>query len=345
MNRPLPLIALLVLVLAACSPAAQDVSPGKTSTQHAEPSTPRSPASTTPPEPDVNPADVGANELGEIPVLMYHRILPDGGGEYDLTPDEFRAELAYLHEHDYHPIRTVDLVRGEIDVPAGTTPVVLTFDDSTREQFGMSGDDEVDSDSAVGILLEFAEEHSDFTPTGSFYVVGSLFGGTAERGKKLLRQLHEWGFEIGNHTISHANLSRLGASEVQAELAAGAAHIHDAVPDAEVATMSLPHGASPAEPELAQYGSHDGQEYRHEGILLVGSNPAPSPFATEFDPVAIPRIRSGPDGDLESGYWFEIFEREPERRYVSDGDPSTISFPEERSEELAPEFADRANPY
>ena len=36
------------------------------------------------------------NEFGVVPVLMYHRLLPDGGGDYDLTPAEFRAELARL---------------------------------------------------------------------------------------------------------------------------------------------------------------------------------------------------------------------------------------------------------
>ena len=38
------------------------------------------------------------NELGVVPVLMYHRLLADGGGDYDLTPDEFRAELTRLYE-------------------------------------------------------------------------------------------------------------------------------------------------------------------------------------------------------------------------------------------------------
>ncbi|MDV6011843.1 polysaccharide deacetylase family protein [Haloechinothrix sp. LS1_15] len=280
---------------------------------------------------------------------MYHRILPDGGGDYDVTPDEFRSELAYLHEHDYRPIRTVDLVRGEIDVPAGTTPVVLTFDDSTREQFAMTGDGEADPDTAVGILLEFAEEHPDFTPTGSFYVLESLFGATADRGKQLLRQLHEWDFEIGNHTASHANLSRLSDAEVQAELVGGMLSIRDAIPDAEVATMALPYGARPADHSLAREGSHDGHEYHHEGVLLVGSNPAASPFSTEFDPMAIPRIRSAPSWDGErdfgSGYWLDLLERQAERRYVSDGDPTTISFPEQYGDRLDPEFAERANPY
>ena len=36
------------------------------------------------------------NEFGVVPVLMYPALLPDGGGDYDLTPAGFRAELARL---------------------------------------------------------------------------------------------------------------------------------------------------------------------------------------------------------------------------------------------------------
>ena len=307
-----------------------------------------------PEEPEVDPAEVGANELGEVPVLMYHRILPDGGSVYDLSADEFRSELQYLYDNDYRPITTAQLVDGRLDVPAGTTPVVLTFDDSTREQFGYTDDGDIDPDSAVGILLDFAEEREDFDAVGSFYVLGSLFGVSEERGHAKLEHLHELGFELGNHTLTHERLDHLDAEGVQRELTQGADNIREAVSDAEVRTMSLPLGLWPDDRSLAAEGSHDGSEYRHEGILLVGSNPAPSPFHAEFDPLAIPRIRSlppaiydadDPDGLMTSGYWFDVFEQSPERRYVSDGNPDTISFPAELEDGLADEHAERANPY
>ena len=31
-----------------------------------------------------------------MPVLMFHQVLPDGGGDYDLTPAEFERELERL---------------------------------------------------------------------------------------------------------------------------------------------------------------------------------------------------------------------------------------------------------
>jgi hypothetical protein len=80
----------------------------------------------------------------------------------------------------------------------------------------------------------------------------------------------------------------------------------------------------------------------------VGYNPAPSPFDADFDPTAIPRIQTHPDREYEFGsaWWLEALEDGNNvRRYISDGDPERISFPEDVGNELAEEYADRANPY
>ena len=351
------LVTLMTLV-AACTPAPApsdaetvgDADAGSADHQLPDPDATALPASepTSTPTPAVDPAEIGANELGEIPVLMYHRLLPDGGGEYDSTPEEFRAELEYLCEHDYRPVRVIDLVRGEIDVPAGTTPVVLTFDDSTREQLGFTADGEVDPETSSGILLDVARDCDGFEPVASLYVNAYPFGGGHDS-EDLVRWLHEHGFELGNHTSGHANLSTLSAGEVQRELAEGVAVITDIVPAAEVATMSLPLGIWPSDRGLAVEGSSQGQSYAHEGILLVGAGPASSPYHSEFDALAVPRIRSGPwdggDPNFTSGFWLDVFERYPERRYISDGTPSTISFPENHADALDEAFEDRANPY
>ncbi len=304
------------------------------------------------PEPKVDPAEVDANELGEVPVLMYHRLLDDPVGDYDITPEQFRAELEHLYELDYRPVRMVDVARGEIDVPAGTSPVVLTFDDATSEQFGLTDDGEVDPDTAIGILLDVAAEHDGFDPVASLYVItSSLFGG-AGQDAELLTKLDELGMETGNHTrtLSDTSLGQLSAEQVQAEYAGAVEDTREHLPDAEVATTSLPLGVMPADPELAVEGEHDGTSYHHEAVLRVGAGPAPSPFSTEFDPAGVPRIRSSPawDGgepDYGSAFWLELLEQQDGRRYISDGDPDTIAFPEELADELDPAFEDRAEPY
>ncbi|MGM0818822.1 MAG: polysaccharide deacetylase family protein [Actinomycetota bacterium] len=298
----------------------------------------------TPPD----PAEVGANELGMVPVLMYHRIVEDPAGVYDRTPEGFRAELDRLFADGYRPVTVADLAAGEIDVPAGTSPVALTFDDATREQAALDEDGSWAADTAVGILTEVARDH-DVEPTASFYVNADPFGGGADS-ERILARLHDEGYELGNHTATHRDLSTLTAEEVAGELAAGVRVITDVV-DAEVATMSLPLGRWPDPREPAYAGEADGVAYAHEAVLLVGADPAPSPFSADFDARAVPRIRSqaldpdDPESQFASEFWLDWLDDDPDRRYVADGDPRRVSFPADLAERLDPGQAAGAQPY
>lgn len=303
------------------------------------------------PSPSADPAGraqwVRANELGVIPVLMYHRVHREAAGDYDLTPTAFRAELKRLWREDYVPLRTVDLVDGDLNVPAGKSPVVLTFDDSSAEQFGYTKRGEIDPDTAIGILLEFSAKHEGFEARASLYVNQRPFNSSDY--PRMLRDLHRRGFELGNHTLEHKNLGASSPTEVQRQLALGRKLITDVVPDAEVATLSLPLGISPQPARLTWSGRWSGLRYEHRGVLLVGSNPAPSPFDRSFDAHAIPRIRSGPQqGPVPtygSEYWLDHLRKNPEERYVSDGDPATIAFPKRLRSQLDRRHRDRALPY
>ncbi|HET8653624.1 MAG TPA: putative glycoside hydrolase [Gaiellaceae bacterium] len=308
------------------------------------------------PKPAVPPPDsasakaaaVRANELGEVPVLMYHQIRADGGGDYDLTPAEFRAELERLWREDYRPVRAIDLVTGDLDVPAGKSPVVLTFDDSTKEQLALDADGEIKRDTAIGIMLDFARTHPDFKLAGTFYPNREPFAGVRE-GPRLLRWLAEHGFELGNHTKDHIPLNQMGAAEARKQLALGLKLITDAVPQARVRTVALPLGAWPAPRSIAWRGVWGSQRYAHDGVFLVGAEPAASPFARDFEPHAIPRIRTtprnAPSPEYGSSWWLDQLRRNPGRRYVSDGDAETVAFPRRLSGSLAPGFRERARPY
>ncbi len=294
-----------------------------------------------------DPRVVGANELGVIPVLMYHRVLTRPTSDYDVSVRFFRRELARLYREGYRPILAADVASGEIDVAPGKSPVVLTFDDSSREQLAYRPSGKVSSDTAVGILMEFARTHPGFEPVATFYVNERPFG--AGDWKDSLRDLDRRGFELGNHTAGHADLSALDARGVQRELALGERVITSAVPGADVRTLALPLGIFPARRELARSGSWSGEDYRHLGVFLVGAEPAPSPFAKSFDPLAIPRIRSSPwkggEPNYGSAFWLEYLADHPEERYVSDGDPDSVSFPRALRSQLDPAFDAISRPY
>src|SRR5437879_4590446 len=74
------------------------------------------------------------NELGRVMILEYHKIdYPEA--RWTRTPENFRHDLETLYARGYRLISLGDLIDGRIAVPAGTTPVVLTFDDSSPGQF------------------------------------------------------------------------------------------------------------------------------------------------------------------------------------------------------------------
>ena len=293
-------------------------------------------------------ATLTPNELGEVPVLMYHQIRADGGGDYDLTPKQFRAELARLWREGYWPVRAEDLVKHQLNVPAGKTPVVMTFDDSTKEQLFLDASGDIKPDTAIGIMLAFQKKHPRFPLAGTFFVNREPFAGVSE-GPQLLRWLDEHGFEIANHTKDHIPLNTLSSTEAQRQLALGQKVITDAIPDAKVTDFALPLGAWPTPRKLAWRGSWGGIDYKIDGVFEVGAEPSLSPFSKKFDEHAIPRIRTTPPGvgDQEwgSSWWLDILKAHPERRYVSDGNPAVVSFPRAREDNLAPRFESLARPY
>ncbi len=287
---------------------------------------------------------VHANELGAVPVLMYHQLVARPAGDYDQTPEQFRRQIDALFAHGFWTVTAADLVAGRVDVPAGKSPMVLTFDDSTPSQFSLGPDGRVAPASAVGILLDIAGRYGDPHPVASFYVNRAPFGGHPD----YLARLLALGMELGDHTITHANLRQLDPAGVQRELAQGLDLIRTAAPGATVSTMALPFGVFPHDHALAARGSAGGTGYAFSAVLLVGSNPAPSPFSVTFEPLALPRIRSGRlAGDLTftASYWLPKLFDGSVTRYVSDGDPLSVAYPRAWGGRLSPAYRSRARPY
>lgn len=275
---------------------------------------------------------VAANELGTIPILEFHVIANAEEDQWTNTPEHLRRDLQILYDAGYRPISMADLLDRHIDIPAGTSPVVFTFDDSSPGQFRFleqNGQTVVDPNSAVGILEAFHDSHPDWQTRGVFYVLPEaaqphkMFGQPKYEAEKL-RYLVARGFEIGNHTWWHQRLDTVGDEEVQRQLAFAARDIQQAVPGYTVRTFALPLGLWPKNRSLAFAGSYQGASYRNEAVVLVGAEPAPSPNSKEFDPRALPRVQ-GFDDNIDK--WIRYLAKSPDEHYVSDGDPSVLSVP------------------
>lgn len=216
---------------------------------------------------------------------------------------------------------------------------MLTFDDSSPGQFRYitrEGQLAVDPDCAVGILERFFETHPDFGLKATFFVLPGaaqphrLFGQPEHEGRKL-KYLVERGFEIGNHTFWHADLSKYGETAVKRQLALAQRAVRELVPGYRLRALALPMGAYPRSLDWAIRGSAADVGYEHDGILMVAGGAAPSPFSRRFDPYRLPRIQGVEPG---FGRWLRSFEEHPQTRFVSDGDPATVTIPKGRRAEL-----------
>lgn len=269
------------------------------------------------------------NELGRVMILEYHKIdLPEG--RWTRTPDNLRRDLQRLWERGYRTVAMNDYLDGKIALPAGTTPVVLTFDDSSPGQFRYiqrGGDWVLDPECGLAILEAFAREHPGFGRAATFYVLpganppNRLFN-QPELATRKLQYLASQGYEIGNHSLWHAELGRYSESVVREQLAGAQEWVQRHVPGYRFRTLALPLGSYPKELAWAVSGEAKGMAYKHDAILMVAGGAAPSPHAKSFNPHRLPRIQAL-ERDLD--YWLTYFDRNPGERYVSDGDAATIT--------------------
>ena len=289
-------------------------------------------------KPEPATADLVPNELGRIPILEWHQVV-DADGTYKVSRERFRAELTALHARGYVPISLADFLDDKIDIPAGKSPVLFTFDDASPSQFRYierNGKLEVDPTSAVGILLDFVKTHPDWKPRGVFCVLPAasaghaLFGDkgidgqqTAWRGPKL-RFLVSQGFELCNHTLYHAKLSKASDAFAQEQIARGSLAIDSMLPGYRVRGFALPYGLWPKNRALSVKGSWTDPRskrevrYHFDAVFRVAGGPARSPRDPLFDAKSLTRVPL--QGGTKLSTTLDMLDKPgPMSRYVSDG--------------------------
>lgn len=357
MRRSLALLAAMAALGTGCggaqpavplaSEATAVASPGPTATHPPSP-TPspsdaptreptRRPTDATEPElTDERAAQLGVNELGRVLVVEWHKI-QDADGRWGNSLATFRAQLRVLYERGYRPVSASEFIEGTFPVPAGTTPVLLTFDDSYKEHlyFGPDGSTP-DPDSVVGILQAMEAEDPSWRARAvfSFYWPYPFRETDRELIERKLRYLVDNGFDLANHTYTHDDLSELSDADVVVNLARAEAELASVVSDDyRVRVMTLTQGIWPQNPDLALRGEHDGFAYEHDIALEVGFMPTRSPHHVEYDPRSVQRVQAFVE---EFDKWVAWLDEEPGRRFVSDGDPSVVTYPSDWSDVAAP---------
>ncbi len=290
------------------------------------------------------------NEVGKVMVLMYHNI-GDEEKTWARTPENFRRDLETLYEKNYRPVSLMDYVHGEMDLPAGMTPFVLTFDDGNENNFRYLETEngwELDPNCAVGILEAFRLEHEDFDPQASFFVYGSRPFRQEELTEKKLQFLLDNGYEVGNHSWGHDDYTEEEFNDpkaVEKSLGKNVAYLETLIEPGSVTALALPYGHRPSkDAEAARLalieGSYEGTEYENFAILNVGWDPDKSPYHQDFNPYSIHRIRASEMNVDNVGLydWIANFDKHPDRRYISDGVVDVITVPIEKFDLLGEEY-------
>ena len=254
------------------------------------------------------------NKMGRIPVLEYH-LISDHDALYSRTREHFRADLEDAYRRGYRPITVSQMLDKDFrDVPAGMSPIIVVFDDASPSQFSYvekNGKLEIDPTSGVGIWLDFAKSHPGWKNRGVFCMLNggaaghNFFGDNPKYGgqKKEWRfQKVQWlaqqGFELCDHTVWHAMLSKYSDAVVQEQIARNAMGIDSAVPGYKIRSMALPYGLWPKNKSLAWQGewtdpkTHQVHRYHFDAVMEVSGGPTRSPYDPQFDPHHITRIEA-----------------------------------------------------
>jgi peptidoglycan/xylan/chitin deacetylase (PgdA/CDA1 family) len=179
-----------------------------------------------------------------------------GAGFYDVTAENFRAQMDYLKTNGYaitivetegsaQPqvlakakqngeglrLRHSSCSVGAPDAGSGVAEpyvparnVILTFDDGEMNNF----------EEAFPVLQEFGFP-------GYFFIIAQRVGRHGYMGWEHLHALHEAGMVIGSHGFSHEILTNLQETQIQEELAASKKYLERNL-EIPVESLSIPRG-------------------------------------------------------------------------------------------------------
>jgi len=138
-----------------------------------------------------------------VPILLYHHIGNSStDGRYYVTPEKFDAQLALLHNWEYTVITIPMLIQA---ITQGTAlpprPIIITFDDGHLDNYT----------TAFPIMQKYGY-------TGVLYIVYNYIGVDGYMNTDQIIEMHNAGWEIGSHSLSHADLTKLDPDALKSEI-------------------------------------------------------------------------------------------------------------------------------
>jgi hypothetical protein len=254
-------------------------------------------------------------------VLLYHHFVPDNAHADDthIRYSEFHRELQTLYDNGYSLIPLDRWLKGDLQMPAGRRPLILTIDDLFfADQVFIQKDGTPAPNTGIGILWRFSQSHPDFgfaaalftnlgdkdyanVAAGSAYIKGTGW-------EESLARTIVWCIDHGaipyNHFFRHPYLDKMSADQLTAQARdndlrlqallqrAGRPELFNGIEN----ILALPYGHWPTIPAALQalldYTSPQGKPVL--GVIEVGGIYAghylQPPYSAEFERNHVPRM-------------------------------------------------------
>ncbi len=213
-----------------------------------------------------------------VPILMHHyiRVNPDPkdrlGADLSVRPELFAAQMAWLASHGYHTVTLGQVIAAWQGASLPANPIVVTFDDGYEDVYA----------EAFATMRRYAF-------VGVAFVVTGFIGRQGYATVSELREMRDHGWEIGSHSQSHVDLTKLGAAALRYETEGAAIRLDELVGQRPI-SFAYPAGRfNPwAERAVASAGYSDAVTTQW-GIADMQS-----------DRMALPRLRIRGSMDLSS---------------------------------------------
>ncbi len=172
----------------------------------------------------------------QLPILTFHAI-EEQSSVISFPPGLFRRGMAKLHENGYRTIsllEAVDRLRSKEYFPERS--FVITFDDGYKSVY----------EEAFPVLKRYHMLATVFVTVGEEGIAGSgarlpPFEGRSMLSWQEIREMQRGGIEIGAHTCTHPDMTRLPIEQVRSEVIHSKVILEDAL-GVSVSSFAYPYG-------------------------------------------------------------------------------------------------------
>jgi len=258
----------------------------------------------------------------QVPVLQYHRFLPNTYKESYPTKTllrDFETELQTLYDNGFVLVSLQDWIGGNLQVLAGRRPIIITLDDAFfADQIYLENNGQPSSNSGLGALWEFSQQHPDFGFAASLFanmgdkVYGNIkVGNWYENGpgwENSLAKVIAWCIQHNampyNHMYTHPRLDLTRTDQIEWELEKNDQSIRSLLLRINELNLvigvdnmvALPYGEWPpskvGKQVILSYKNPEGRPL--DAVLESGyyynAKYLPAPYSLTFNPWHIPRI-------------------------------------------------------